>query len=290
MKSGRTALIVIVANWHAFIELAEMIRYSLVNKMGFDRVDIVDDKDITLPVARYTLNFVIKSFRPFNSGLLNGHRLIFQTEECWNDRENGMYRGDLHSGYDRTLEMYDENLKLRNTGTVVYCPVGYSPVWERDLPRVDEDIDIFFHGSLTPRRRDFLSSLAQEGYIVREASAVWGEERDKIIMRSKIVINVKASDRWSFGPLHCLPAQANKKFIMAEKANGGYGPFIPNRHFIEYNDLSDCKDKVKHWLDLGREKRDEFALSAYNDMVKTCDFTDILKRALESNKGGKSFL
>jgi hypothetical protein len=283
------ASIIIVANWDVFIEFAESIKYSLT-EMGFDRVVIIDSAKWTPPYRHYSLNIVIRAFRPFDYTTLNGHRILFQTEECWNDRESGSYRFKLSHGYDRILEMYDENVKLLGTERVVYCPVGYSPAWERDLPEVEEDIDIYFHGSLTPRRLNFITELRKEGYNIVGVSDHYGKQRDEMIARSKITMNIKAHDMWSYGPMHCLPAQANKQFLMAEKANGGHGPFVPNKHFIEYNGLEDCKKKVKEWLDKGKDKRTEFAVSAYDDMVKTCDFTEILKSALESKKGGINLL
>jgi hypothetical protein len=283
------ASIIIVANWDVFIEFAESIKYSLT-EMGFDKVNIIDEADWKPPYRHYSLNIVIKAFRPFAFTTLNGYRILFQTEECWNDRERGSYRFKLSHGYDRVLEMYDENCKLLGTEKVVYCPVGYSPAWERDLPEVEEDVDVFFHGSLTDRRKEFISSLESEGYNVVASSNHYGKTRDEMIARSKITMNIKAYDKWSYGPMHCLPAQANKQFLMAEKANGGHGPFVPNKHFVEYDGLEDCKKKVKKWLDAGHGARKAFAENAYNEMVKDCDFTEILKSALESKKGGVNLL
>jgi hypothetical protein len=277
-----SAQIIIVANNNVFIELAEMIKYSL-KELGIKNIDIKDCIEVDFE-KHYKLNFIIRAFRRWvNQVNVSGYKFLFQTEECWNDREKGEYRNELLWGMDRVLEMYDENLKLNNTGNVVYCPVGYSPVWELDLPKVEEDIDICFFGAKTERRKRFLNGLRQMGglTIYDATKNVYGEERQKYINRSKITINIKANDLWSFGPLHCLPAMANKKFMLAEKANGGYGPFKPQVHFKEYNGLKDLKKSVAYWLNAGRDARDEFAEQAHADMVKTCDFTKIFAGALK---------
>jgi hypothetical protein len=280
MKKDKTAQIIIVASYDIFIEFANSMKYSL-EKIGVKNVKVVDSKDLKFDY--YDLNFVIKAFRPFPVEKLQGFKILFQTEECWNNRAAGTYRWELQVGYDRVLEMYDENCKLKDTQKVVYCPVGYSPVWERKMAKVEEeDIDILFHGSLTPRRMKFYVALKEAGYKnIIFTNKHYGKIRDEFIKRAKVTINIKAHDKWSYGPMHCLPAQANKKFLMAEKADGGYGPFVPNKHFIEYDGIEDFKEKINFWLDCGREERDKFALNAYNDMIKTCDFTEILKKSLE---------
>ena len=79
--------------------------------------------------------------------------------------------------------------------------------------------------------------------------------------------------------MHCLPVQANKKFMLAEKADGGYGPFKPEVHFLEYDGIEHCKHAIDYWLK-HEEERKQFSLNAYEDMVKTCDFTPILRKAL----------
>lgn len=281
----KTARITIIAGYNVFIELAKSIEYSL-KELGINNIDIEDlntknQKQLHRHYAKKVdLTFVIKAFRPYNPVPVKGIKILFQPEELWNRRERGVYFG-LDSGYfDRVLEMYDENCKLRNTQNVVYCPVGYSPVWENNLPEVEEDIDILFHGGLTDRRKKFLKMFQNMGLNIIFTQNKYGIERDKLIMRSKIDINIKAHDRWSYGPLHCLPAQANGKFMLAEKANGGYGPFKSGLHVAEYDGLKDCKEKVLYWLEHKKERK-EFAKAALEDMKKTCNFTEILKNALK---------
>jgi hypothetical protein len=154
---------------------------------------------------------------------------------------------------------------------------------------VEEDIDVLFHGSITPRRREFEAAIGKMGLKTLFTDQAYGIERDKLIMRSKIDINIKAHDKWSYGPMHCLPAQANKKFMLAEKANGGYGPFKPGVHVQEYNGLSDAINKIEYWISHDKERK-EFALSAYENMVRTCDYTEIIRNALGNQKGMGSLI
>lgn len=268
---------IITVNENVFGEHARAIEYSL-KELGVCEEAIIQDNAEVNFQDHYDFNFVMRAFRPFPIENVSGYKIIFQTEELWNRRENGFY--DMGQGYDLALEMYDENANLPGgTGNVVYCPVGYSPVWESHLPEVEEDIDVLFYGSIIDRRLSFQEELGKMNLHVMFTDAAFGLERDKLIMRSKIVLNIKAHDKWSYGPMHCLPAQANKKFMLAEKANGGYGPFKSGVHFAEYNGIDHCKNAITNWLDNDKE-RNNFAANAYKDMVKTCDFTKILKKAM----------
>jgi len=280
------ARIICVANGNVFIELMQMIAYSLdeilLRKKGhkFKQILIQDDTKVSVNDP-FDLNFIIRAFRPYSPGILaGGPKILFQTEECWNNREQGIYRYALTVECDRVLEMYDENCKLRGTEIVHYCPVGYSPIWEKNLPEVEEDIDVLFHGSLTPRRKMFESAIRQSGFNTVFTDKLYGIEREKMIMRSKVVLNIKAHDKWSYGPLHCLPTQCQKKFMLAECANGGYGPFVPNKHLKEYSGIDDCLGKLGYWIFNEKERR-EFSQSAYKKIVKDCDFTNIFAKAMK---------
>lgn len=276
----RTVRIIIAARRGVFIEQAKAIEYSMKQLGICEGARIQGDSAVNFD-KHYDFNFVLRAFRPFQIGSIKGTKIIYQTEELWNRREKGHY--DMSDGYDLALEMYDENVKIpTGTDRVVYCPVGYSPVWESNLPEVEEDIDVLFYGALTDRRNQFINKLKDMGFNCVYIDKKYGLDRDEFIMRSKIVLNIKAHDKWSYGPMHCLPVQANKKFMLAETANGGYGPFKPGVHFAEYDGLTHCVDAVRNWLEHDKERKN-FAVNAYEDMVKTCDFTSILKNALSGN-------
>ncbi len=275
-----------IAGYDVFIEYAEAIRHSL-SELGYDKEKIfIEDStgDLNRSDQSFCMTFVFISLKNWKPWHIHGHAILVQTEELWNRRAQGAYfssgGGNMGDGFTRVLEMYDENCKIPiGTKNVVYCPVGYSPIWERDLPDVPEDIDICFHGSITDRRKKFRKEFEKMGLNVVFTQTAYGAKRDKLIARSKIDINIKAHDNWSYGPLHCLPAQANKKFMLAEKANGGYGPFKSGIHVAAYNGLGDCVKKVRYWLDHEKERK-EFAIKAYDDMVKTCNFTKIFAEAM----------
>ncbi len=69
-------------------------------------------------------------------------------------------------------------------------PIGWVPELER-VPRArEEDIDVLFYGSLNQRRRVALEAIRAAGLRVETAFGVYGAERDGLIARAKVVLNV----------------------------------------------------------------------------------------------------
>ena len=263
--------IIVAVDRRPFEEVINAFKYSL-EEMGHS-VKIVDDSE-----KKYgQFNIVIKALRSYEHSVIPGTKILFQPEELWNRREKGIY--DMSNGWKRVLELYPENLKLKNTENVIYFPIGYSPAFDINIPEQEEDIDVYFFGALTERRSRLRVMLESSGLKVRIIQGEYGKERDFNIMRSKIILNIKAHDLWSYGPIHCLSAQCNKKFMLCEHTGIGYGIYKPGKHFAEFNDPDDMIATIKWWLDHEKERK-EFAIDAYNDIKKNIDFTRVLRGAI----------
>ena len=168
--------IILVAN---IPEAADMLKYSL-EELG---VSTVIQDDAALSGNDFDFNITIKALRKgFTEQGLNGHRLLFQTEELWNRREKAFY--DLSNGYYRVLEMYDENVKIpAGTKNVKYCPVGYTPTYSMGLPDPEErDIDILFWGGITERRARVGADLNErfKNKKIIFGSGLYGREREEL--------------------------------------------------------------------------------------------------------------
>ena len=266
---------------YMFGEFINSIKYSM-EELGHEIVPTIylDENGQCPNPKHHDINIVVSGFRPVNLKDIRGIKILSQTEELWNRREKGVY--DLSNGYNRVLEQFMENVNIpRGTDNVVYCPYGYSKAYEYNLPKVEEDIDGYFYGSLTERRKGFFYEVAQSNrFNIRDIEGEFGEERNKNIMRSKIIIDCKASDNWSISKIRCYLGQANKKFILAEKSSVAVHPYVPNKHYIEYDGVNDFIDKMNYWLKHDDE-RNEFALNAHNDLKENCQFTQYIEKGLK---------
>ncbi len=97
-------------------------------------------------------------------------------------------------------------------------PIGYAPILER-LPKVEEDIDIFFYGTMSQRRRDCIQKIRDMGLNIAttEQQQLVGEARDLMIARSKIILNIHYyQNAHIFEIVRASYLLANKKVVVSE--------------------------------------------------------------------------
>lgn len=120
------------------------------------------------------------------------------------------------------------------------CRVGYTPTLER-ISQVEEDIDVLFIGTMRDgdRRHDLFKKLQETTVTVVEGqgtvsrplrpfflAGVYGAERDALIARAKVVLNVHANEPKVlpaiFEIMRCSLYFANRKCVVTE--NGDQDP------------------------------------------------------------------
>ncbi|MFW6129881.1 MAG: glycosyltransferase family protein [Atribacterota bacterium] len=273
IKLGPNSKVCILLISHNIIERCNALIHSL-KELGVKDIYISDDPK----KIHCNYLFVFKGRKLYSPHRNYGYSILIQTEQLWNMREDNFYY--VGRNFNRCLENYEENAKIRyGTGNVIFCPLGYSPAFESNIEIEEEIHDCFFFGSRTKRRSEFLKYLNGNGIKVYCPKMIWGEERDKALLSTKININIKAYDQWLFTPTRTLLILCKKKFLLSEKFDGGYGPYVPGKHFIEFNSKHDMLDKAKYYLKHEKERK-EFALSAYEDIKNNLNYTDILRNKL----------
>lgn len=75
-----------------------------------------------------------------------------------------------------------------------YVPISFLPVFCSPfaaLQPVEKDIDVLFYGSINPRREKLMNDLAAAGHRIHLAGYnLWGNQREALIKRAKIVLNI----------------------------------------------------------------------------------------------------
>jgi GT2 family glycosyltransferase len=95
-------------------------------------------------------------------------------------------------------------------------PVGWVPELARIAP-AEEDIDVLFYGSMNERRRAVLSALAERGLRVHAAFGVYGAERDRLVARSKVVLNVHFYEAKVFEVVRVSYLLGNGRCVVSER-------------------------------------------------------------------------
>lgn len=143
----------------------------------------------------------------------------------------------------RVLDYSPQNIdRLGQLGItdVGLLEVGYHPT----LTRVEsgpEDIDVLFYGSLNDRRAAVLADLQARGAVVHHAFGVYGAERDALIARSSVVLNMHYFEARVFEIVRVSYLLANRRFVVSERGGDATleAPFAAGLAFADYDELAD---------------------------------------------------
>ncbi|MDE3038674.1 MAG: hypothetical protein KGJ21_09540, partial [Pseudomonadota bacterium] len=121
------------------------------------------------------------------------------------------------------------------------CGVGYMPVLTRIAPAPVCDIDVLFVGSLNDRRKAVLEKIAQAGKKVKAAFNVYGTERDALIARAKIVLNLHFYEAQVFEIIRVSYLLANRACVVSETGQDAEleAPLRDGVAFAPYDKLTD---------------------------------------------------
>jgi len=135
----------------------------------------------------------------------------------------------------RDLEVWDYSMRnvnvLKKAGVenIKHCKIGYVPeisYFERNKLE-DRDIDILAYMSPSPRRVRIMEKFANDKKINFVAvQSVYGDERDELIKRSKLVINLHNHDNQIFEMVRVTHLIQNKIPVLCERE--------PNTDFPNY--------------------------------------------------------
>ena len=144
------------------------------------------------------------------------------------------------------------------------CGIGYTPGLTHIAPAPVQDIDVLFFGSMNPRRRAVLQDLIARGVRVVAVFDVYGAERDALIARSRIVINLHFYEAQVFEIVRVSHLLANRICVVSESG-----------------------------LDLALEApfRQGIAFAPYESLVQTCLelLADPKRRAALATAGHEAF-
>jgi len=121
----------------------------------------------------------------------------------------------------------------------IQVPLGYVPELSRIQASPTQDIDVLFYGSLNERRTAILKALRDSGVKVHTAFGVYGKERDELIARSKIVLNIHFYDTKVFEIVRLSYLLANSKAVVSECSSESELEQSANGSFlaVPYNSL-----------------------------------------------------
>lgn len=168
--------------------------------------------------------------------------------------------------------------RQRPNASPEYVPLGYAPPLTRLLKDSDEEeIDVLFYGCLNPRRKKVLDVLAAEGYNVQIAYGAYGAERDSLIRKAKLVLNIHYYDSHIMEAVRVSYLMANSKAVVSECADDTevYSHYRDGLCLVPYDELVHaCVDLLTDFAK--RRQLEKQAFSA----IKKITYAEVLMDTL----------
>ena len=186
----------------------------------------------------------------------------------------------------RNLEVWDysmrnvEVLKQAGVKNIKHFKIGYVPeisYFERNKPE-DRDIDILAYMSPSPRRVKILEQFERNPNInFKHIQSVYGDERDDLIKRAKLVINLHNSDNRIFEMVRVTHLIQNGVPVLSEvNPDTDFPEYMKGTVFTStYNRFVDTAYKIIK----NPEKLDEQAVNGL-EIFKKFPMTEFLKEVL----------
>ena len=176
---------------HSFclLELAELITYSL-RDLGYDTTFRINDLDTgrrNIIVGCHLINTELIPHVPESTIVVNSEQIYDQDPFEWN-RKIFAWAANFE-----TWDYSPRNVAAfaqRGLPDVKLLKIGHQPQLTRIAKAPEPDIDVLFYGSVTDRRTAVFEEIRRRGLNLVTLFAVYGEERDAYIARSKVVLNL----------------------------------------------------------------------------------------------------
>jgi hypothetical protein len=180
---------------YGYLEVMETIRWGLV-ELGHDvavKTNRITGDVINILFGHQMLDDAAMNALPADTIVYNLEQLANATpEQIKRPTHIAAQRLTIWDYSPRNIAAIDQ---LRPAREVVHVPIGWSPTLGRIGKRADEDIDVLFYGLPTAARLDALTRCIEKCLKVVYACGLYGQARDELIARSKVVLNVNAYEK-----------------------------------------------------------------------------------------------
>ncbi|MBN2180406.1 MAG: hypothetical protein JW715_00725 [Sedimentisphaerales bacterium] len=156
----------------------------------------------------------------------------------------------------------------------IHKPVGFHPKLFLIQHKKQKDIDILFYGSLNDRRIKILQEL-KEKYNTKILFGVYGEQRDSLISRSKIVVQIYFYETKLFDGSRISYLLNNKVFSILEDT-----PYKQLEDSLVYAEYDKFVETCDYYLKNDR-LRDEIAEKSFEAFSRYPE-SEFLERALSA--------
>ena len=198
----------------AYTELAEAIKFSLID-LGFEatlQYRQMEKNAVNILIGCHLLELEYIPKIPKETIILNTEQ-IYNTDIKWNSTIFEWVKHFRVWDYSERNILKLNELGIRNVGLL---KLGF----QKELIKISNsslrDIDVLFYGWINPRRAVIIDQLKSRGLVVRTLWGIYGEERDALIARSKLVLNHHFHDSEIFEVVRVFYLMINSIAVVSE--------------------------------------------------------------------------
>ena len=201
----------------ALQELAELIHFSVLelglkSQITFNYCDNnPSTKNIVL--GAHLLNDNLIEDIPENTIIFNTEQIESITEN-WKKKILNLARKNIifwdYSQYN--LDYLSKTINIKGK----LFQIGYQKELNRINHNIDKNIDVLFYGSINARREHIINKLKDRKINVKTLFGVYGKERDDIIAKSKLILNMHMYDSKIFEIVRVFYLLSNSIPVLTE--------------------------------------------------------------------------
>lgn len=198
----------------AFVELAELVGYGLQDlghSVAIDQNSLVSGAT-NIIIGCHLLD-------PAHIDQVPRDSIIINTEQIADDQTE--WNGDILKWASRfeTWDYSEKNIaRLKRAGVrePKLLRLGFHEKLARIRKPGVQDIDVLFYGSIGDRRQRIIDALRAAGCSTHAVFGVYGAERDRLIARSKVVLNMHHYNSRIFEIVRVFYLMSNAKAVVGE--------------------------------------------------------------------------
>ena len=201
----------------ALQELAELIHFSVLelglkSQITFNYCDNnPSTKNIVL--GAHLLNDNLIEDIPENTIIFNTEQIESITEN-WKKKILNLAKKNIifwdYSQYN--LDYLSKTINIKGK----LFQIGYQKELNRINHNIDKNIDVLFYGSINTRRENIINKLKDRKINVKTLFGVYGKERDDLIAKSKLILNMHMYDSKIFEIVRVFYLLSNSIPVISE--------------------------------------------------------------------------
>lgn len=254
----------------------EDIAYALQEALTYHNIDSV----LITNISKDLLNSDLYIILGINNSLvkLPSKYIAYQFEQTGNEKSwfTSTYINKLRGA----IEIWDysiknmQNCKQYNLQNIEYVPLGYSDRLDKKIINVDKEYDVLFYGSSCLRRDKLMDKLKNLGIKTYYSTyKLWSEERDLLISKSKIVLNIHFYENPILETSRLSYLINNKSFVISERS---LDPILDHQYknYLVFSDYDEIPDKCLYYLknpdkmtDIANKGYEKFKTKKYYDQI-----------------------